>query len=248
MRIRTGLSLLFLLLAASQPQAADLPKPKFGADATPLTKDHGFLGTSAAPDYWALAPFYVPQQTSSACSLASITMAVNALTGLPSGAEDKIVTQAGLLELVASKTWAAQAAEGGDGVLFADLVEQTKASLKALGLSRTVTAAQPAKDPSATLDALRTLLAANEADANDIVLVYFNQGVVTGDWNGPHVSPIGAYDAANDRVLIMDVDRDWYVPYWTKTETLFKAFLKPAPEDQGVLKGETGGWVHIAKG
>ncbi|WP_161952500.1 MULTISPECIES: hypothetical protein [unclassified Ensifer] len=45
----------------------------------------------------------------------------------------------------------------------------------------------------------------------------------------------------------MDIDREWYVPYWTSTETLFKAMRHPAPKDQGVLAGETGGRVHVSK-
>lgn len=240
------LAAVFALVAF--PAQADEPKPKLGPDAIPVTVERTYLQSAKAPDYWAISPFYVAQQTSSACSLASVTIAVNALRGLPGKSDDKLITQTGLLEAVSSPKWTAQAAEGGDGVMFADLVEQSKSSLKALGINGTVSAAQPAKDSTATLDALRSLLAANEASSDDLVLVYFNQGVVTGDWDGPHVSPVGAYDAASDRVLIMDVDREWYVPYWTKTETLFKAMLRPAPEDQGVLKGETGGWVHLAKG
>jgi Phytochelatin synthase len=39
--------------------------------------------------------------------------------------------------------------------------------------------------------------------------------VLTGDWDGPHISPIGAYDRDARQVLIMDVDREWYVPYWS---------------------------------
>ena len=79
------------------------------------------------------------------------------------------------------------------------------------------------------------------------MLVYFNQGAVTGDWDGPHISPIGAYDAKTDRVLIMDVDRDWYVPYWTPTKVLLNALVKPAPADQGVLAGETGGYYVVSR-
>jgi len=53
------------------------------------------------------------------------------------------------------------------------------------------------------------MLIENEASDRDIVLVYFNQGVLTGDWDGPHISPIAAYDADHGRVLVMDVDRQW---------------------------------------
>ena len=77
------------------------------------------------------------------------------------------------------------------------------------------------------------------------MLVYFNQGVITGDWDGPHISAIGAYDAANDRVLIMDVDRNWYVPYWTSTETLLAGAGEADRREHGVLAGGTGGYLCV---
>ena len=85
----------------------------------------------------------------------------------------------------------------------------------------------------------------NERSDTDIALVYYNQGVVTGDYDGPHISPLGAYDAEGRRVLIMDVDRQWYGPYWTSDETLLDAMLRPAPPEHGILAGETGGVVRV---
>lgn len=237
------------LMAFAQPlHAEETNKPKFGPLAVPITADNGHLRMSAAPDYWAMSPYSVSQQTSSACSLASLAMLTNALRGLPGGAQDELITQDGLLDAVDSRKWREQTREDGDGVSFADLVERTETSLKAFDIKATVSANHVGTEAKATLEAFRKALAANEKSANDMIVVYFNQGAVTGDWDGPHVSPIGAYDANHDRVLIMDIDRAWYVPYWTSTETLFKAMQRPAPKDQGVLAGETGGWVHVSKG
>ena len=92
---------------------------------------------------------------------------------------------------------------------------------------------------------MRQALAANEASDQDVVLVYFDQGVLTGDWDGPHMSPIAAYDQENGQVLIMDVDREWYVPYWTSDTKLLEAMRRPAPAEHGRLAGETGGLVWI---
>lgn len=245
--LKTLFASLSLSLLAGIAAAEDAAKPKLGPKAIPISMDHAYLSKAKAPDYWAISPYYIHQQTSSACSLASVTIALNTMRGLPALSEDMLVTQNNLLEVTKDKRWAEQAADEGDGVTFADLVEDTTQSLKPFDIKAEVAAAQPAKDKAATLEAFRAMLVENEASAKDMVLIYFNQGVVTGDWDGPHVSPIGAYDAATDRVLIMDVDREWYVPYWTKTETLFEAFQRPAPADQGVLAGETGGWVRITK-
>ncbi len=104
---------------------------------------------------------------------------------------------------------------------------------------------RPMHDTPETLADLRRTLTRNEAGERDVVLVYFNQGVLTGDWDGPHISPIAAYDQEARQVLIMDVDREWYVPYWTADTRLLQAMLRPAPAEHGPLAGETGGLVWI---
>ncbi len=101
--------------------------------------------------------------------------------------------------------------------------------------------------PAVALATVRSKLATNEAAADDALLIYFNQGVVTGDWDGPHVALIGAYDAAADLVLILEVDQEWYIPYWTPTATLLEAMLKPTSAEHGPLEGQTGGFVHVIR-
>ena len=99
---------------------------------------------------------------------------------------------------------------------FAEFVSVVKESLAAFRLQdHVVEIIRPTDNAPETFARLRQALAANEASDQDIVLVYFNQGVLTGDWDGPHISPIAAYDQEARQVLIMDVDREWYVPYWT---------------------------------
>lgn len=243
-----GVAAGLFCLSAFAAAADEPPLPKLGPDAVPVTQDNGFLRSTPAPDYWAFAPFVKPQFTTSACSVAAVTAAVNGLKGLPPLAEETVTTQPEMLDLVGDADWAALSAEGGDGVRFDQLVAYSTAALKAAGLEgATVEVFKPADDSADTLAALRAQLAANEAGAEDALLLYFNQGVVTGDWDGPHVSLIGAYDAAQDRVLILEVDQEWYIPYWTPVETLLAAMLKPTSEEHGVLEGETGGLVHLAR-
>ena len=52
--------------------AQDL-KPKLGPDAITVQQSHAYLRGHDAPDYWALSPYYVPQATDSACSVAAAT-------------------------------------------------------------------------------------------------------------------------------------------------------------------------------
>lgn len=241
-----GLVLAFGIFATGA--LAEEPAPKLGPDAVPLTADHAYLAEAPAPDYWAFSAFVKPQFTTSACSIAAVTGALNGLRGLPPHAEDTVTTQPQMLELVADPEWATLSAEGGDGVKFAQLVKFTDEALKATGMEGYRTEVlKPSADDAATLDAVRALLKANEASADDALLLYFNQGVVTGDWDGPHVSVIGAYDEAADKVLVLEVDQEWYIPYWTPTPVLLKAMLKPTSAEHGVLEGETGGLVHIVK-
>ena len=242
-------SVALLLALAAAPAAALQGKPKLGPDAVPITERTAYLRTAPALDYWRLSAFYVPQSTTSACSVASVAMAVNFARGLPAEAETPIVTQSALLEAVGDEDWAEKGAEGGDGVTFAELVAAVDESLRSYGVEGyAIEVVRPADDGASSLAALRAVLAANEASERDLILVYFNQGVLTGDWDGPHISPIGAYDQGARQVLIMDVDREWYVPYWVPDETLMSALLKPAPAEHGPLAGETGGLVWIKLG
>ncbi|WOI29744.1 MULTISPECIES: phytochelatin synthase family protein [Sulfitobacter] len=227
---------------------ADENAPKLGPNATSLPEETDYLRQSSAPDYWAYSPFVKPQFSSSACSIAAVTAAVNGLRGLPKLAEDTVLTQTTLLETLEDSTWAGLSAEGGDGVTFSQLVEYTDKTLAALDMADyQVETFKPTTADEATLEKLRAILAANESTAEDVLLIYFNQGVVTGDWDGPHVSLIGAYNAAKDRVLILEVDQEWYIPYWTSVPVLLEAMTKPTSAEHGVLENETGGFVHVKR-
>lgn len=237
---------LCLPLLAGPALAEDAVLPKLGPNASVVTADNAYLRDNPAPDYWAFTPFVKPQFTSSACSIATVTAALNGLAGLPAAAEDTVMTQEDLLELTGNTVWAGLSAEGGDGVTFQQLVDFTNEALVATGMTdRNVKVYSPSVASEMALKSIRDMLAENEATADNAMMVYFNQGVVTGDWDGPHISLIGAYDAAQDRVLILEVDQDWYVPYWTPVSVLMDAIVKPTSAEHGVLEGETGGLVMI---
>jgi Phytochelatin synthase len=243
---RLMVPLLVLLLTLAAPAAAPEAKPKLGPDAVPITHRTGYLRAAPAPDYWKLSPFYVPQFTSSACSVASAAMAVNFARGLPAEAEVTIVTQTALLETVGDASWAEKGADGGAGVTFAEFISVLDESLRSYGIEGyAIEVIRPDDASPASLAEVRAALAANEASDRDLILTYFNQGVLTGDWDGPHISPIGAYDQNARQVLVMDVDREWYVPYWSPDRKLLDALLRPAPAEHGPLAGETGGLIWI---
>ena len=93
------------------------------------------------------------------------------------------MTQADLLERTDDPTWAALSAEGGDGVTFQQLVDFTTKALAARDMDRPVTVLHPTEVTEATTAEVRDMLTANEATADTAVMLYFNQGVVTGDWD-----------------------------------------------------------------
>lgn len=234
--------------ALTSPVATAADKPKLGPDAVPITADQAYLQSAVAPDYWAYSPYDKPQFTTSACSIASVTMALNGLRGLPQKASAKIPTQQAVLKKVGNSGWAARSAEGGDGVTYKQLRRYTRQAMDAYGMkSAPISSFHPDSADFTALSNTRKLLAQNEATADNVALIYFNQGVLTGDWNGPHVSVVGAYDAAADRVLVLDVDQEWYIPYWSPVSALVDAFVKPAPKNQGVLAGQTGGLLLVTK-
>ena len=72
-----------LWLAPASVTSAQEAKLKFGRDAVSVEQSHAYLQHHAAPDYWKLSSYYVSQVTDSACSLAAITMLLNALRGRP---------------------------------------------------------------------------------------------------------------------------------------------------------------------
>src|SRR4051812_9144787 len=148
--------------------SADTTKSKVGPNALPLPQAVDYMRQHEAPDYWVLSVYYVPQATSSACSVASIAMVINALRGLPSEAAEVLVTQAALLEKVGNDVWRQQTAEGGDGVTGAELVEALQTSLRVYGLGDVqIEVLHPDNDSPATLERVRDLLSVNERSSQD---------------------------------------------------------------------------------
>jgi hypothetical protein len=139
----------------------------------PVLERTAYLRAAPALDFWKLSSFYVSQQTSSGCSVASVTMAINVLRGLPNTAEEPIITQALLLTKVADAGWVGDVVEGGSGVTFAEFVSVVNESFAAFRLQGyLVEIVRP--HGAGMLERLRQALAANEASDQDIILVYLH--------------------------------------------------------------------------
>lgn len=84
-----------------------------------------------------------------------------------------------------------------------------------------------------TLDAFRqTLLASVRAPEGPFVVANYARGVL-GQTGSGHFSPLAAWHAATDRVLVLDVARFKYPPHWVPTEQLWRAMSEPDPASSG---------------
>ncbi len=232
-------------LAAAQVSAGD---PKYGPDAARLHDERGYVQSSAAPDFWALMPYYLPQQTQSSCSVASVPMLMNGLrSDLPLAADDPLVTEAALLKRAADAAWKKATKEGGSGVSLDQLGRVVQRSLTAYGFgAHEVEVVHVDSTSDEMLARLRSVLVRNEASAQDFVLISYVQSVLTGDPEGNvgHISPIAAYDAERQRVLVLDPDRRWYEPYWVPDRTLLQSMAQPDSQARGKVAR---GFVYVRR-
>lgn len=211
--------------SSAAPSAEATSGPKYAPTTTPLSQDHAYLQSNPAPDFWKLISFYVPQEEH-ACSAASIAMVLNAfLSGQARTASDENVRQLPLIEKVDNQSWKAAIASG-KCLNLAPLAEIVRAALKAYGFERaTVEVVHVEALDTKTRARIIRMFEQSEKSANDFIIANFIQGAVTGDpeaMDAGHVSPIGAYDAVRKRVLILDVDRQYYEPYWAPIEKLLE--------------------------
>ncbi len=244
MKIRVGWVGAVLGIAAVG--LAGVPKPKYGPEAMRLSLSHKYIQTHDAPDFWALMPYYLPQQNGASCSVASVAMLMNGVRVHDDlTADEELVTQPGLLKKVGDSAWTRDVSSGGHGVTLDELGKFVEESLKAYGVRKYEVEVVHASDFSEkTKSRLHRALVENERSSKDFILINFIQGVYTGDADVGHIAPIGAYDQAHHRVLVLDPDREWYEPYWVSEETLLKGM---ATQDRQAVQARGYVWVKILK-
>lgn len=229
-----------LFLFTGKALSADsIPKygPKSAPHAVPLSHDHRYLQSPTHPavDYWNLASFYDSQFNELSCTVASVAMILNGMlrAGHSLQAKDTNITQGKLIRKVLVENWEARVMPGGFngkvGLNLLELEAVLKASFHQYGVSNfEIDRIEVTHTDPDVLTAFRRALTANERNRRDFILLHFVQDVVTESPGGPypHVSPVGAYDQSKHRVLVMDVDREWYEPYWVSDTRLLLAMSK----------------------
>ena len=84
-------------------------------------------------------------------------------------------------------------------------------------------------------DGLRDIVTETLADPDRRLVVNYSRQPIN-QTGGGHISPVAAYDAGSDRVLILDVARYKYPPVWLTIEDLHSAMSAVDP-DSGSVRG-----------
>ncbi len=217
--------------------------PKFGTQATRLYTDHSYIAQAKAPDYWAMSPYYVPQQDGRSCSVASVAMVLNAARASQDlTASDEIITQKGVLKKLNLDFWNKGVGDGGHGTTLDQVGEIVTAGVKAYGFPNSVVAVVHADSSPAFAKTLHEMLVKNEASDQNFMIANFLQSEYTGDPEGAvgHLAPIAAYNPKKKAVLVMDPDREYYEPYWVSEATFLKGMNTSDKEG-----GKTRGFVFV---
>ncbi len=211
-----------------------MDSPKL-AGRTPLATDNAYVRQMPAPNFWALMPHQLHQHTDSSCSLASAVMVLNAARGLAGqNRVSGLVSEKKLLDLFDHTDWRAGIAPDGGGRKLLELAEHLDEALQHYALADWRVERRPiASADAAALTTLRTDLAAMEATTGIFPIANFHLDDFYGDGSDiGHFSPLGAYDAATDRVLVLDVYKADYEPSWAPLSDLLKAMAHPCEDGQ----------------
>ncbi len=237
-----SMSMLALIIGWSIPGGAfaeSKTAPKYGPEASRLYSHHTYVQKNPAPDFWALIPHYVQQQTGSACSIASATMILNGIRApenLTSSIE--LFTQNSVLDRTGNSKWKKAVGKMGGGTTLEELRGYLAEALEKLSLKDWQVEAIHADGGPEFARRVRELLTENERSDRSFIITNYLQNVLTGDPEGAvgHVAPIAAYDAKSEKVLVMDPDREYYEPYWV-SEAAFIRSMNTVDKVSGKTRG-----------
>lgn len=185
--------------------------------------------TGANPLKAALWRHRVKQQHESSCSVASIAACLNAIRELQSP-DAPLISQAELLKRVRTANWPQRMSDRGDNgkrglplFLLGRIVEDSLAAfgLAASAVDTVLTSRDPEKAPRLRQELLRRLQRF-ETGGDLLLIAHFDQGSFLPTLNIPHISPVGGFDDASGRVIVLDVDPDLALPYAIELDTFYQ--------------------------
>ncbi|WP_371734001.1 phytochelatin synthase family protein [Synechococcus sp. CCY 9618] len=213
--------------------------PVAPVNAIPLSGPPGqslLIQSTARADYGPLAEQFLTQANLAYCGVASAVMVLNSL-GVPAPAADgygsyRFWTQENFFE-----------AEAARRVISPELVRRQGMTLEELAglLTSHGLVVQRIHGDRLNLEAFRALLRRNLAEGGDRLLVNYARRSL-GQAGGGHISPLAAYHAPSDRVLILDVARYRYPSVWVPAADLWQAM-----RTTDTTSGRSRGLVTIRK-
>jgi hypothetical protein len=218
----------FVALPARAEQAP-LPHDVIGLDTA--EGERLLTESTSKSDFAKLVSTFVTQERGSFCGVASAVTVLNALPiKLPEGnLPGPMYTQQNFFDEATSKVMSAdEAARGGMTLAQLGNLLQTHSVNVELVYATDI-----------SVDDMRSRLSKNMATANDFVIVNYNRGELMQESMG-HISPLGAYHAASDRFLVLDVARYKYPPQWVRADALHRAM-----QSTDIASGKSRGFVIV---
>jgi hypothetical protein len=236
---RFSLLAFFLLapnLATPAARAQTLPLPDNLTDLNSPDGEKYFAESGALATYFSIADTFETQKTLAYCGVAAIVMVLNA-AGVPAPAAPEyqpnhVFTQDNVLD------------ERTETILPQAVLARRGMTLDQLGglLSLHPMTVEVHHAADGGLDAFRGAARDYLTTKDHFVVVNYLRKTI-GQQTGGHISPLAAYDAKEDRFLILDVARYKYPPVWVKTSDLFAAMNTIDASNDN----KTRGYVLVAK-
>ena len=170
-------------------------------------------------DFALLTKHYEAQIYRSYCGVASGVMAANALAGV------KRFSQSDWFDALSTQTRSRWDTFFG-GMTLEDFAQMGRGHGFVVHFSH---------GGDKSLDAFRAIVRDGAKTPNDVLVVNYSRKSL-GQKGWGHFSPVGAYHAESDSVLILDVAAHKYAHTWVPTEALWSA-MKTPDSDSGKNRG-----------
>jgi hypothetical protein len=198
-----------------RPEPRELP-----ADIVSLEAPRGqalLANAEAAADYGPLSRHFVPQSLKSYCGVASAVTVLSAL------GED-VRQESFFTDETSGVRSRLQVTLGGMSL------EDLAGLLRAHGAEASIHRAD-----SFTADQFRETVSTNLSSPGDYLVVNYQREVL-GQSRVGHISPLAAYDADSDRVLVLDTASYFYPHSWVRLNELYAAMATIDPST-GKMRG-----------
>lgn len=208
-----GLVFVGLLLFARPCLAQQMPLPPTLVALHSVEGERLLEEADAKADLLPLLDQYVTQTSGNFCGVASGVMVLNAMQVPAPVAREwgaSHYTQDNFWNDCAKRVLSPTLMPGMTLDQLGDLLQCQPASARVVHASDT------------NLDDFRALVRKNLATRGDFLIVNYDRAGVGQESMG-HISPIAAYDAKADKVLLLDVARYKYPPVWIDLPALFAA-------------------------